>query len=55
LFLLLSSHTPGFSKITLKNLLKSVMKGGKIKGDDMFLKSFKSFNIPSGCYAMWEK
>jgi 23S rRNA (cytosine1962-C5)-methyltransferase len=55
LFLLLSSHTPGFSKVTLENLLKSVMKEGKIKKDDMFLKSLKSFNIPSGCYAMWEK
>ena len=37
------------------NVLKQTMENGKIESEDMFLKSEKSFSIPSGVFSMWER
>lgn len=54
LFLLFSCHTPGFTPLTMHNLLKQLMANGKIESGEMVLEADKSvYPIPSGVYAKW--
>jgi 23S rRNA (cytosine1962-C5)-methyltransferase len=56
-FLLLSSHSQGFTPTTLRNLLKQTMQGltGSIEEGEMTLLSSKNevVPIPSGAFAIW--
>lgn len=51
-FLILSSHSPNFSKTTLKNLLEQVMQK-KVNAGELFLGG--KIPLPSGNFAMWER
>lgn len=56
LFLLLSCHTPGFSPIVLRHLLKQYLHDipGEIDEGEMVLKGKEDvFALPSGCFARW--
>ena len=58
-FLLLSSHTPGFTPITLKNLLDQTLAGipGTIESAEMTLQGNLPDvrPVPSGSYALWSR
>ena len=57
LFFLLSCHTPGYTPVSLKNILLQVMKvrENQIESGETLLESPKDkiFSIPSGSYARW--
>ena len=54
-FVILTSHTPGFSPLILENLLKQFFKNGIISSGEMFLASSNTnnFNLPNGNWARW--
>ena len=54
-FVILTSHTPGFSPIVLKNLLNEFFKKGSINSGEMLLTSStkNNFNLPNGNWARW--
>ena len=54
-FVVLTSHTPGFSPIVLKNLLNQFFKEGSIDSGEMLLMSSKksNVNLPNGNWARW--
>jgi len=54
-FLILSSHTPGFTPLVMRNLLEDAMgKGrGEISFGEMLIPSATGFSLPSGSYAIW--
>jgi len=55
LFMILSSHTPGITSIVINHLLKqSFPNMGKIKTNEMFIKSANGFDLPSGFFGIWE-
>lgn len=51
-FMLLTSHTPGFTPNVLKNLLMQMRDQGNIEVGEMVIPSL-SFPLPSGSYARW--
>jgi 23S rRNA (cytosine1962-C5)-methyltransferase len=55
-FLILSSHTPGFTPTVLANLLSETFSGfnGSISSGELLLTSLAGFPLPSGSYAIWE-
>lgn len=57
LFILFSCHTPGWTPITLQQLLHQLkLPTGVIEGGEMLLQSEKekaTYTIPSGVYATW--
>lgn len=54
LFVLLSSHTPGFTPIVLQNLLRDFMGGGAVGGNEMLLTGAPGvLAVPSGGWAWW--
>lgn len=57
LFFLLSTHSPGFSALSLKNLLFNVLADFNketIEADEMFLYNAESgLHLPNGFYARW--
>lgn len=58
-FFLLSAHTPGFTPVTLSNLLQQSFKkmGGTFEADEMLLQGLSPsvFPIPSGAFAIWRQ
>ena len=54
-FVILTSHTPGFSPLILENLLKQFFKNGFVSSGEMFLNSSNTniFNLPNGNWARW--
>ena len=54
-FVILTSHTPGFSPLILENLLKQFFKNGIISSGEMLLASSNTnnFNLPNGNWARW--
>lgn len=53
-FVLLTSHTPGFSPIVLKNLLTQVLGPGTVQCGEMLLTGAKDvFEVPNGNWARW--
>ncbi len=55
-FIILSCHSPNFTKITLKNLFESIFNNvGLLEVDELLLKSEKSYNLPAGYFAIWQK
>ena len=55
-FLYLTSHTPGFTPIALKNLIQQLMDKGRLDCGEMLLTGKESaFDVPSGTWARWER
>ena len=54
-FIIFSCHSPLFTKISIKNLFESIFnKDSHLEIDELLLKSEKSYNLPSGYYAIWQ-
>jgi 23S rRNA (cytosine1962-C5)-methyltransferase len=54
LFVLLTSHTPGFSPTVLSNLLQQYNKNGQIEAGEMLLTGApNTMNLPNGTWARW--
>lgn len=54
LFVLLTSHTPGFSPIVLKNLLSRTLNGGHVTCGEMLLTGARDvLDVPNGNWARW--
>ncbi len=51
LFVILSCHTPGYTPLVLKQLMRQIFTRGDIDGGDLLLKG--PFDIPSGSFARW--
>ena len=55
LFVLLTSHTPGFSPIVLRNLLEQTFGPGTLSCGEMLLRgSEDALDLPSGTWGRWE-
>ena len=55
-FLYLTSHTPGFTPIALKNLIQQLLDKGRLDCGEMLLTGTDSaFDVPSGTWARWER
>jgi 23S rRNA (cytosine1962-C5)-methyltransferase len=53
-FVLLTSHTPGFSPIVLSNLLRQYNAGGTIERGEMLLTGAgEVMDLPNGNWARW--
>ncbi len=53
-FVYLTSHTPGFTPIVLKNLLEQLLSHGHLECGEMLLTgSGSTFAVPSGTWARW--
>jgi len=53
-FVILTSHTPGFSPIVLGNLLRQYHRGGRIECGEMLLTGQADVNdLPNGNWARW--
>ncbi len=54
-FVYLTSHTPGFTPIVLKNLIQQLLGQGQLDCGEMLLTgSDSTFAVPSGTWARWE-
>ncbi len=54
LFVILTSHTPGFTPMVLKNILSQFFKGGSCEGGEMLLTGdSKVLSVPNGAWARW--
>jgi 23S rRNA (cytosine1962-C5)-methyltransferase len=54
LFVLLTSHTPGFSPIVLRNLLAQLLSGGTLECGEMLLTGAEDvYQLPNGNWARW--
>jgi len=54
-FVYLTSHTPGFTPIVLKNLIQQLLGKGQLECGEMLLTGSESaFSVPSGTWARWE-
>ena len=54
-FVYLTSHTPGFSPIVLKNLIAQMLSQGQFQCGEMLLTGDdRGFSLPSGTWARWE-
>ncbi|MDQ8207076.1 class I SAM-dependent methyltransferase [Coraliomargarita sp. SDUM461003] len=55
-FVYLTSHTPGFTPIVLKNLIQQLLGNGQLDCGEMLLTGQgNTFSVPSGTWARWEK
>ena len=56
-FLLFTTHSPGFSALTLENMMRTYFpshKTGDFETGEMFIPDLSSdLNLPSGFYAHW--
>ena len=53
-FVYLTSHTPGFSPIVLKNLLQQLLRKGSVECGEMLLTGdHDAYPVPSGTWARW--
>jgi 23S rRNA (cytosine1962-C5)-methyltransferase len=54
-FVYLTSHTPGFTPIVLKNLIQQLLGKGQLNCGEMLLTgSSDAFDVPSGTWARWQ-
>ncbi len=54
-FVYLTSHTPGFSPIVLKNLLQQMLRHGSVECGEMLLTGDDTiYPVPSGTWARWQ-
>ena len=55
LFVILTSHTPGFSPIVLRNLLEQTLGHGRLDCGEMLLRGAPgAMDLPSGTWGRWE-
>jgi 23S rRNA (cytosine1962-C5)-methyltransferase len=55
-FVYLTSHTPGFTPIVLKNLIQQLLGEAKLECGEMLLTGSNStFTVPSGTWALWKR
>lgn len=55
-FIIFSCHTPGFTKTVINNFLIDVFQDDKnLEIDELLINSEKSYSVPSGFYAIWQK
>lgn len=55
-FVYLTSHTPGFSPIVLKNLIQQFFQKGNIECGEMLLTGGEdAYPVPSGTWARWKR
>jgi len=55
-FIYLTSHTPGFSPIVLKNLILQLLEGSRVECGEMLLTGDPgTYSVPSGTWARWHK
>lgn len=55
LFVILTSHTPGFSPIVLRNLLEQTFGKGRLACGEMLLHGAEEvLDLPSGTWGRWE-
>ncbi|MFA6119588.1 MAG: class I SAM-dependent methyltransferase [Parachlamydiales bacterium] len=55
-FIIFSCHTPGFTKIVLKNFFTDLFKEEKhLEIDELLINSQKGYSLPSGFYVIWKK
>lgn len=55
-FVYLTSHTPGFTPIVLKNLVQQLLSKGNVKCGEMLLTGNpETFTVPSGTWARWTR
>lgn len=55
-FIIFSCHTPGFTKTVINNFLTDVFQDDKsLEIDELLINSEKSYSMPSGFYAIWQK
>jgi 23S rRNA (cytosine1962-C5)-methyltransferase len=55
LFVLLTSHTPGFTPIVLRNLLEQTFGAGILSCGEMLLRGGEDvMDLPSGTWGRWE-
>jgi 23S rRNA (cytosine1962-C5)-methyltransferase len=55
LFVILTSHTPGFSPIVLRNLLEQTFGAGRLDCGEMLLRGAPGvLDLPSGTWGRWE-
>ncbi|MFC1468045.1 hypothetical protein ACFLQY_05110, partial [Verrucomicrobiota bacterium] len=53
-FVILTSHTPGFSPIVLQNLLSQLLGEGKVECGEMLLTGEDDlFDLPNGNWSRW--
>ncbi|MEM8867355.1 MAG: class I SAM-dependent methyltransferase [Verrucomicrobiota bacterium] len=53
-FVYLTSHTPGFSPIVLKNLMQQLLAGGNVDCGEMMLTGKEAnYPVPSGTWSRW--
>lgn len=55
LFVLFTSHTSGFTPLTLHHLLRQIFSDGEIDYGEMTIACKSGFDLPSGCFARWAK
>ena len=54
-FVYLTSHTPGFTPIVLKNLVHQLLGSGKLECGEMLLEGGgDTYSVPSGTWARWQ-
>ena len=53
LFLLLSSHSPGYTPVSLTNLLETITPQGLCSADEMVIEDTQKRRLPSGSYGLW--
>ncbi|MEM7792658.1 MAG: class I SAM-dependent methyltransferase [Verrucomicrobiota bacterium] len=55
-FVYLTSHTPGFTPIVLRNLIQQLLADGAVECGEMLLTGdTRGFAVPSGTWARWER
>lgn len=52
-FLLLSAHSPGYSPVSLENLVRQVTKGGQMESGEMLIHDQNRKPLPSGAYSLF--
>ena len=52
-FLLFTCHTPGYTPITMRQLLEDLQGKGKVEAGEMTLVGENTFEVPCGTYARW--
>jgi 23S rRNA (cytosine1962-C5)-methyltransferase len=57
LFLILSSHTPGFTPVVMRQVLTQFMENftGRIEAGEMLISGKDTWDLPSGSYARWSR
>jgi 23S rRNA (cytosine1962-C5)-methyltransferase len=57
LFMLLSSHSPGYTPVSLENQLRQICKGfgGEYKSAEMVIQDSTDKALPSGADCLWQK